>query len=110
VLDGVVSEMKMMRKWRAGVFWEQEEMKSIEQWCFSIGKENENLLIMVFQQQKGRGETSAGRSCFIDENDDEMADWSALGVGRAEQWCFSIGKENQQFLSVVFQHREILSL
>jgi hypothetical protein len=38
VLDGVVSVMKMMRKWRTGVFWKWEEMKSVEQWCFSIGK------------------------------------------------------------------------
>jgi hypothetical protein len=33
---------------------------------------------MVFQQQKGKGETIAGRSCFVDENGDEMADWSVL--------------------------------
>jgi hypothetical protein len=52
---------------------------------------------MVFQQQKGKGETSAGRSCFVDENDDEMADWSVLGVGRNEKvlndGVFSIGKK-----------------
>jgi hypothetical protein len=50
---------------------------------------------MVFQQQKGKGETIARRSCFVDENGDEMADWSVLRVGRmksVEQWCFSIGK------------------
>jgi hypothetical protein len=38
VLDGVVSAMKIVRKWRVGVFWEWEEMKNVEQWCFSIGK------------------------------------------------------------------------
>jgi hypothetical protein len=30
--------MKMMRRWRTGVFWEWEEMKGAEQWCFSIRK------------------------------------------------------------------------
>jgi hypothetical protein len=38
VLDRVISVMKMMRKWRTRVFWKWEEMKSAEQWCFSIGK------------------------------------------------------------------------
>jgi len=38
VLDRVVSVMKMMRRWRTGVFWEWEEMKGTEQWCFSIRK------------------------------------------------------------------------
>jgi hypothetical protein len=38
VLDGVVSVMKIVRKWRPGVFWKWEEMKSAKQWCFSIGK------------------------------------------------------------------------
>jgi hypothetical protein len=40
---------------------------------------------MVFQQQKGKGETSAGRSCFVNENGEEMVDWSVLGVGRNEK-------------------------
>jgi hypothetical protein len=103
-------------------------MKSVEQWCFSIGKNDEGLLatvfqqqwcfigkndekllIMVFQQQKGKGETIAGRSCFVDENGEEMADWSVLGVGRmksVEQWCFSIGKNDEGLLATVFQQRE----
>jgi hypothetical protein len=70
-------------------------MKSAEMWCFSIGKnderllvtvfqqqeknekllvmvfqqreKNEKLLVMVFQQREGRGETIAGRSCFVSE-------------------------------------------
>jgi hypothetical protein len=54
VLDGVVSAMKIVRKWRVGVFWEWEEMKNVEQWCFSIGKNDERLLVMVFQQWKGK--------------------------------------------------------
>jgi hypothetical protein len=45
--------MKIVRKWQAGVFWEWEEMKNAEQWCFSIGKNHERLLVTVFQQQKG---------------------------------------------------------
>jgi hypothetical protein len=57
-----------------------EETKSVEQWCFSIGKNSEKLLATVFQQQRGKGETIAGRSCFVDENGEEMADWSVLGV------------------------------
>jgi hypothetical protein len=54
VLDGVVSAMKIVRKWRAGVFWGWEEMKNVEQWCFSIGKNDERLLVTVFQQRKGK--------------------------------------------------------
>jgi hypothetical protein len=57
VLDGVVSAMKTVRKWRG---W--EEMKNAEQWCFSMGntderlpvfQQREKLLLMVFQQWKG---------------------------------------------------------
>jgi hypothetical protein len=47
VLDGVVSAMKIVRKWRG---W--EEMKNVEQWCFSIGKTDERSLVTVFQQRK----------------------------------------------------------
>jgi hypothetical protein len=65
---------------------------------------------MVFQQQKGKGETIDGRSCFVDENGKEMEDWSVLRVGRikksAEQWCFSIGKNDEGLLARVFQQRE----
>jgi hypothetical protein len=60
---------------------------------------------MVFQQQKGKGETIAGRSCFVDENGEEMVDWSVLGVGRmksVEQWCFSIGKNDEELLIMEF--------
>jgi hypothetical protein len=57
LLDGVVSAMKTVRKWRG---W--EEMKNAEQWCFSMGntderlsvfQQREKLLLMVFQQWKG---------------------------------------------------------
>jgi hypothetical protein len=100
VLDGVVSAMKTVRKWRG---W--EEMKNAEQWCFSIGKtderllvtvfqqreenerllvfqQREKLLLMVFQQWKGKNETSAGRSCFGNKNDGGMADWNVFGNGK----------------------------
>jgi hypothetical protein len=86
-----------------------EEIKSVEQWCFSIGINDEELLIMEFQQWKGKGETSAGQSCFGHENGDEMVDWSVLGVGRmksAEQWCFSIGKNDEELLIMEFQQRK----
>jgi hypothetical protein len=56
LLDGIVSAMKIVRKWRVGVFWEWEEMKNVEQWCFSIGKNDEMLLVTVFQQRKGENE------------------------------------------------------
>jgi hypothetical protein len=36
--------MKMMRRWQIGVFWEWEEMKSAEQWCFSIVKISEGSI------------------------------------------------------------------
>jgi hypothetical protein len=75
VLDGVVSAMKTVRKWRG---W--EEMKNVEQWCFSIGKTDERLL--VFQQWKGKNETGAGRSCFGNKNDEEMADLEYSGNGK----------------------------
>jgi hypothetical protein len=56
-------------------------IKSVEQWCFSIGKndegllttvfqqrkKNDRLLVRVFQQQKRRGKTIIRRSCFVDE-------------------------------------------
>ena len=44
VLDGVVSEMRTVRNWRG-----REELK---QWCFSIGKADEGLLVTVFQQRE----------------------------------------------------------
>jgi hypothetical protein len=69
----------------ATVFQQRVENERLLIMVFQQRGENERLLIMVFQQQKGRGETNAGRSCFVDENDDEMADWSVLGVGRNEK-------------------------
>jgi hypothetical protein len=129
VLDGVVSAMKIVRKWRG---W--EEMKNDEQWCFSIEtmmkgcwqsvfqqreenerllvfQQREKLLLMVFQQWKGKNETSAGRSCFGNKNGGEMADWNVLGMGRnekyVEQWCFSIVKiTGEGLLTLVFQQRK----
>jgi hypothetical protein len=69
----------------------------------------EGLLATVFQQQKGRGETIAGRSCFVDENDDEMADRSVLGVGKkmksVELWSFSIGKMMKDCWQQCFRNR-----
>ena len=56
VLDRVVSAMKIVRKWWAGVFREWEEMKNVEQQCFSIRKNGERLLVTVFQQWKGENE------------------------------------------------------
>jgi hypothetical protein len=38
-----------------------------------------------------------------------MVDWSVLGVGRMksdEQWCFSIGKDDEELLATVFQQWE----
>jgi hypothetical protein len=77
VLDGVVSAMKTVRKWRG---W--EEMKNAEQWCFSIMNNDERLVV---ERENGvsamkRGETIAGRSCFGNENSEKMA-----GVGRNEK-------------------------
>jgi hypothetical protein len=48
-------------------------------------KNSEKLLVMVFQQQKGKGETIAGWSCFVDENGEEMVDWSVVRVGRIKK-------------------------
>jgi hypothetical protein len=81
-------------------------MKGCWQRCFSNGKKNEKLLVMVFQQQKGKGETSAGRSCFGNENGEEMADWSVLVVvfqhrESVEQWCLSIGRKSTVLISGV---------
>ena len=65
MLDGVVLAMKIVRKWRVGVFWEWEEMKkNAEQWCFSIGKNDERLLVMVFQQQKGERQNNCWTELF----------------------------------------------
>jgi hypothetical protein len=63
VLDEVVSQMKVVRKWRDGVFWEWEGVKNVEQWCFSIGKTEERLLVIgVSATGKGENKTSAGVS------------------------------------------------
>jgi len=56
VLDEFVLVMKVVRKWWARVFWEWEGMKNAEQWCFSIGKNGERLLVTVFQQWEGENE------------------------------------------------------
>jgi hypothetical protein len=32
-----------------------------------------------FSNEKGKNETSAGRSCFENKNDGEMANWNVLG-------------------------------
>jgi hypothetical protein len=45
----------------------RKKVKSVEQWCFSIGKNDEGLLKMVFQQHKRKGETIVGQCCFVDE-------------------------------------------
>jgi hypothetical protein len=45
-----------VRKWQAGVFWEWEETKNTEQWCFNIGKNDERFMVTVFQQWKGENE------------------------------------------------------
>jgi hypothetical protein len=50
---------------------ERKKMKSCWKWCFSNRRE--------------KGETSVGWSCFGNENDEEMADWSVLGMGRNEK-------------------------
>jgi hypothetical protein len=55
------------------VFQHREKVNSAELWCFSIRKNS---------VKKGKGKTIDGRSCFIDENGEEMVDWSVLGVGR----------------------------
>jgi len=47
VLDEVVSAMKIMRKWRG---W--EEMKNVEQWCFSIETMMKSCWQSVFQQRE----------------------------------------------------------
>jgi hypothetical protein len=53
---------------------------------------------MVFQQQEKRGETIVGRCCFVDEESEELSDYSVLAIGRTksvEQWCFSIGRKSK---------------
>jgi hypothetical protein len=57
---------------------------------FQQREKNERLLVfqqrvMVFQQWKGKNETSAGRSCFGNEDGREIADWNVLGMGRNEE-------------------------
>jgi hypothetical protein len=88
------------------VFQQREENERL-----LVFQQREKLLLMVFQQWKGKNETSAGRSCFGNKNDGEMADWNVLGMGRnekyAEQWCFSIRKKNDERLLVtVFQQQK----
>jgi hypothetical protein len=99
-----------------------EGMKNAEQWCFSIGKTDERLLVIgvsatggemegcwCFSNGKREDETSAGRSCFGDKNDGGMADWNVLGMGRngkCRTKVFQHREESHQCSSAVFQHRE----
>jgi hypothetical protein len=77
--------MKTVRKWRG---W--EEMKNAEQWCFSIGKTDERLLVTVFQQREEseRLLVFQQREKLLDgvvsemRNDEEKADWNVLGSGK----------------------------
>jgi hypothetical protein len=105
----VFQHRKKQKVLNSGVSASGKMMKGCWQQCFSNGKNSEKLLVMMFQQQKGKGETIAGRSCFVNENGEEMANWCVLGVGRiksAEQWCFSIGKNDEGLLATVFQQWE----
>jgi hypothetical protein len=67
LLDGVVSSMKNGEEMADCSVLGVRKIKSVDQWCFSIGKNDEKLLAMVFQQRKRKGETIAGRCCFVDE-------------------------------------------
>jgi hypothetical protein len=44
----------MVRKWWTVVFWEWEEKKSVEQWCFGIKGKSQKC------RTKGKGETIGG--------------------------------------------------
>jgi hypothetical protein len=50
--------------------------------------------MMVFQQ---RGETIAGRNCFVDEGGEED---DGKGMKNTEQWCFSIGEMDGKLLAI----------
>jgi hypothetical protein len=50
--------------------------------------------MMVFQQ---RGETIAGRNCFVDEGGEKD---DGKGMKNAEQWCFSIGETDGKLLTI----------
>jgi hypothetical protein len=76
VLDGVVSEVRMMGG--MGCFYDWEEMKSVDQRCLGIGE----MVISVLQR------------CF------DIGEMSSVA-----QQCFSIGEMNQ-CCTTVFQHHE----
>jgi hypothetical protein len=67
LMDGVVSSMKNGEEMVDCSVLGVGRIKSVEQCCFSIGKNDEKLLAMVFQQRKRKGETIAGRCCFVDK-------------------------------------------
>jgi hypothetical protein len=50
--------------------------------------------MMVFQQ---RGETIAGRNCFVDEGGEKD---DGKGMKNTEQWCFSIGETDGKLLTI----------
>jgi hypothetical protein len=80
VLDGVVSGIRMMGEGGLECLWKWEEMKSAEQWCFSIGKKvtsvphwcfsvvkNQQCCTAVFQHRENQCESivnSAAQQCF----------------------------------------------
>jgi hypothetical protein len=47
-----------------------------------VFQQREKLLLMVFQQWKGKNETSAGWSCFGNKNGGELAGWNIFGDGK----------------------------
>jgi hypothetical protein len=73
------------------------KIKSVEQWCFSIGKNDEKLLAMVFQQR--RKVKSVERWCF-----------SIGKVKSAERWCFSIERKSTVLKSGVSASGKLVSL
>jgi len=120
--------MKAVRKWRR---W--EEMKNVEQWCFSIGKTDERLLVTVFQQREGNErllvfqqrkkllllvfqQWKGGKrnKCWTElfrewGNGGLECFWKWEGMKSVEQRCFSVGKKvtrvSQRCLSIVKNQR-----
>jgi hypothetical protein len=58
------------------VFQHRKKVKSVEQWCFSIGKNDEELLTMVF----------VGRCCFV-ATEKKRLNETIVGMKERENNC-----------------------
>jgi hypothetical protein len=78
------------------VFQHLKKVKSVERWCFSIGRKSKVLNSGVSASGKNSDEQGGVFSIVL----------KSIGKKCAEQWCFSIGKNDEGLLIMVFQQQK----